>query len=258
MNFKDKTVMITGSVRNTGRGIAEAFAAAGARVIINGRKATDTQRVADELRAQYGVEVIEATMDIAVPTQVDNFFDELVERKILLDVLVNNAVIQAQGYSFTATPYDMLQDTFKVNVFGMFHCSQRAALIMQRQAGGAIINIGSNTAKRPIKERAAYVASKGAVDALTRAMAVDLAAYNIRVNTVEAGYIHSDRWSVLSKNTVTQRRNNIPLGHECSATDIARAVMFLASVDYSPRTTGSCLTVDGGCSTQLFPADCDV
>ena len=257
MNFKNKTVMITGSVRNTGRGIAEAFAAAGAKIIINGRNADDTKRVAAELRTQYNVEVIEATMDIAIPEQVDKVFDRLETQGIKLDVLVNNAVIQAQGYAFADTPYAMLNDTFKVNVFGLFHCSQRATKMMQGQGGGSIINIGSNTATRPVKGRTAYVASRGAVDALTRAMAVDLAEFNIRVNTVAAGYIYSDRWPVLPESTVTRRRDNIPLGHECTADDIAKAVMFIASDD-SPRTTGSCLTIDGGCSTQLLPADCDV
>lgn len=257
MNFKNKTIMITGSVRNTGRGIAEAFAAAGARVIINGRKDADTQRVAAEIRTKYKVEVIEATMDIAVPEQVDKLFDQLETQSIKLDVLVNNAVIQAQGYAFADTPYAMLNDTFKVNVFGLFHCSQRAARMMKRQSGGSIINIGSNTATRPVKDRTAYVASKGAVDALTRAMAIDLAEFNIRVNTVAAGYIYSDRWPVLPESTVKRRRDNIPLGHECTADDIAKAVMFIAADD-SPRTTGSCLTIDGGCSTQLLPTDCDV
>lgn len=257
MDFSNKTVMITGSVRNTGLGIAEEFAKAGARVIINGRKDSDTKRVAEKIRNEYGVEVIEATIDLSIPEQVDNFFDSFEAQGIKLDVLVNNAVVQAQGYSFTETPYDILTDTFKVNVFGLFHCSQRAAKIMKIQGGGAIVNIGSNTVARAIKGRSAYIASKGAIDALTRAMAVDLAEFNIRVNMVAAGYINSDRWPELAKSTIKRRRDNIPLGKECTAKDIAKSVMFLASSD-SQRTSGTCLTIDGGCSIQLIPADCDV
>ncbi len=257
MDFSNKTVMITGSVRNTGLGIAKEFAAAGARVIVNGRKDADTKRVAEQIRNEYGVEVIEATIDLSIPEQVNAFFDLLETQGIKLDVLINNAVVQAQGYSFIDTPYDMLENTFKINSIGLFHCSQRAAKIMKAQGGGAIVNVGSNTVVRPIKERSAYIASKGAVDALTRAMAIDLAQFNIRVNTVAAGYIHSERWAELPESAIKRRHDNIPLGQESTAEDIAKAVMFLASDD-SSKITGTCLTVDGGCTTQLFPADCDV
>ena len=257
MDFSGKTVMITGSVRNTGLDMIKEFAAAGARVIVNGRRYSDTKRVAEQIRNKYGTEVIEATIDLSVPEQVDAFFDSFEEQGLKLDILVNNAVVQAQGYSFIDTPYDMLSETFKINSIGLFHCSQRAAKIMKARGGGAIVNIGSNTVQRPIKERSAYIASKGAVEALTRAMAVDLAKFNIRVNMVVAGYIHSERWDELFLDTIKRRRDNIPLGQECSAMDIAKAVMFFASDD-SSKTTGTSMVVDGGCSIQLFPSDCDV
>lgn len=257
MNFTNKTVMITGSVQNTGLGIAREFAKAGAIVIINGKKESETKRVADQIRSEYGVEVIKATIDLTIPEQVNVFFDSLESQKIKLDVLINNAVVQAQGYSFIDTPYDILTETFKINSIGLFHCSQRAAKIMKAHGGGVIINVGSNTATCPIKERTAYIASKGAVDALTRAMAIDLAEFNIRVNTVAAGYINSDRWLELSESTIKRRHDNIPLGKECTAKDIAKSIMFLASND-SAKITGTCLTVDGGCSIQLVPNDCDI
>ena len=256
MNYKNKTVMITGAVRNTGLEIAKAFAAAGARIIINGRKQEDTERISTMLKEEYSVETIEATMDISKPTEVNSFFDMLETRQINLDVLVNNAVIQATGYSFIETPYELLKNTFDVNTLGLFLCSQRAAAIMSNQDGGSIINIGSNTAVRPIKNRCAYIASKGAVDALTRAMAIDLAEHKIRVNSVIAGYIHSSRWEELDTETIDRRRRNVPTGTESYGKDIANAVMFLAS-EFAGNITGTSLTVDGGCSTQLIPADCD-
>ena len=257
MDFTNKTVMITGAVRNTGLGIAKEFAKAGANIILNGRRKEAVKNIAEELKKEFGIEVIEAVMDISVPEQVDAFFDSLEAKNIKIDVLVNNAVIQAVGYSFIDTPRELLENTFKINTLGLFHCSQRVAKIMKKNGGGAIVNVGSNTATRPIKNRTAYIASKGAVDALTRAMAIDLAEFNIRVNTVAAGYIYSDRWPVLPESTVERRHANIPLGHECTASDIARSVMFLASDD-SKRTTGTRLMVDGGTSTQLIPNDCDV
>lgn len=257
MNFKDKTVMITGSVRNTGLGIAKEFAKAGARIIVNGRKEADTHRVSEQIRNDYSVNVIEATMDLSIPEQVNDFFDSLETQNIKLDVLVNNAVVQACGYSFIDTPYDVLMDTFKINSIGLFHCSQRAAKIMKNQGGGVIVNVGSNTVQKPIKNRTAYIASKGAVDALTRAMAIDLAEFKIRVNSVIAGYIHSDRWAKLSQNTIARRRRNVPLGKESTSEDIANAVMFMAS-DLSSNITGTSLVVDGGITKQLVPSDCDV
>jgi len=257
MNFSKKTVMITGAVRNTGLAIAKEFAAAGANIILNGRKDSDVKRVADALRKDYGVEVLEACADIAVEKEVDRVFDSLEKQNIKLDVLVNNAVVQAVGYSFVDTPLDVLENAFKINVFGLFHCAQRAAKMMIAQGGGSIVNIGSNTAIRPVKKRTAYVATKGAAASLTRAMAIDLAEYNIRVNMVIAGYINSDRWPKLAKEDIERRHKNIPLGHECMGKDIARGVLFMAS-DESPRTTGSSILIDGGCTTQLVPTDCDV
>jgi NAD(P)-dependent dehydrogenase (short-subunit alcohol dehydrogenase family) len=255
-DFNKKTVMVTGAVRNTGVGIAEAFAAAGARVIVNGRRAEDAKRIAEKISAAYDTEVIEAVMDITKPEQVNKFFDSLEERQISLDVLVNNAVYQALGFSFMETPYEVFQEAFAVNVLGLCHCSQRAAKMMMERGKGSIINVGSNTASRSLKNRSAYIASKGAVDALTRAMAVDLASHNIRVNTVAPGYISSERWNTLDQECIDRRRKNIPLGRECQADDVAQSVMFLAS-DLSRCTTGGHLVIDGGCTVQLFPEDCD-
>ncbi len=257
MDFKGKTVMITGAVRNTGLVIAHEFAAAGARVIVNGRKADDVERVSAELKEKYGCVTIDAVLDIADDKAVDEYFDKLESEGVVVDVLINNAVVQVQGYNFIDTPYDELLAGFKINSIGLYHVSQRVAKIMRANGGGSIVNIGSNTAIRPVKNRTAYVASKGAVDALTRAMAIDLAEFNIRVNTVVAGYIHSDRWLTLPQGSIDRRHKNIPLGKECAPEDIARGAMFIAS-DLSPRTTGSSLVIDGGCSTQLIPNDCDV
>ena len=159
-------------------------------------------------------------------------------------------------YSLTETPRELLEDVFKVNVFGTFACAQGAARIMLETGSGAIVNIGSNSAERAIKDRSAYIASKGATDALTRAMVVDLGRQGIRVNTVVAGYINSDRWDVLPDETVQRRRKNVPLGQEARGSDIADAVLFLAS-DAACKITGTRLVVDGGISTQLVPVDCD-
>jgi NAD(P)-dependent dehydrogenase (short-subunit alcohol dehydrogenase family) len=252
--FEGKTVLVTGAVRNTGRAIAEAFAREGAAVIVNGRKAGDAERVAGEIRAATGAQAVPATADVSDPTAVAAMFERAEREAGPLDVLVNNAVAQGCGYAFLETPDDQLQTVFAVNVFGSFYCAREAARQM-KERGGAIVNVGSNVAARAIRERAAYIAGKGAIEALTRALAVELGPLGIRVNTVAAGYIRTDRWEGLT-DVADRRRANVPLGRESTGDDIAEAVLFLAS-PAAATTTGACLTVDGGISAQLTPADCD-
>ncbi|HCE42127.1 MAG TPA: hypothetical protein DET40_01090 [Lentisphaeria bacterium] len=255
MSYKDKVVLVTGAVRNTGLAIAEAFAREGAVVALNGRKEEDVSREAKRLRDAYGVKVVEVTADISIPEQVDAMFAKIRRECGRLDVLVNNAIIQGVGYSLVDTPLSMLEEVFRTNVFGTFHCSQCAARMMLKQGAGAIVNIGSNTAERAILKRTAYVASKGAINSLTRAMALELGPKGIRVNCVVAGYINTDRWAKLTTEAV-RRRANIPLGKEASGSDIADAVLFLAS-EKAARINGVGLLVDGGISVQLVPPDCE-
>ncbi len=255
MRFKDKVVLVTGAMRNTGLAIAEAFAREGAVVALNGRKTEDVIREAKRLSDSYGATVIEVPADISCPDQVDAMFAKIEKECGRLDVLVNNAIIQGVGYSLVDTPLSLLEEVFRINVFGTFHCSQCAARMMLKKGAGAIVNIGSNTAERAIRNRTAYIASKGAINSLTRAMALELGPKGIRVNCVVAGYINTDRWKKLTTEAV-RRRANIPLGKEADGSDIAEAVLFLAS-ENAARINGAGLVVDGGISVQLVPPDCD-
>ena len=142
MRFKDKVVLVTGAVRNTGLAIAEAFAREGAIVALNGRKSEDVAREAKMLRETYGVNVVEVTADISCPDQVDAMFAKIERECGNLDVLVNNAIIQGVGYSLVDTPLSVLEEVFRINVFGTYHCSQCAARMMLKKGSGAIVNIG--------------------------------------------------------------------------------------------------------------------
>ncbi len=252
-----KVVLVTGAVRNTGLAIAEAFAEAGAVVALNGRQPADVAREAARLRRQYGATVVEVPADVSHPDQVEAMFTTVKQACGRLDVLVNNAIVQGCGYAFVDTPRDLLEEVFRVNLFGAFACAQAAARMMIGQGGGAIVNIGSNTAERAIRNRTAYVASKAAIDGLTRAMAVELGPQGIRVNSVVAGYIHTPRWDDITDDQARRRRANIPLGQEASGRDIAAAVLFLASAA-AARITGARLVIDGGTLGQLVPTDCDI
>jgi NAD(P)-dependent dehydrogenase (short-subunit alcohol dehydrogenase family) len=257
MQFSGKSVLVTGASRNTGLGIAARFAAEGATVFVNGTTAAGVGRAMAELDRRGLKGLIAAPCDIGDAKQVEQLFADIRRQSGRLDVLVNNAVLQGIGYPVQDTPLELFESVIRVNLLGSFYVAREAARMMIAQGGGAIVNVGSNVSTRAIRNRSAYVASKGGIDALTRAMAIDLGPHGIRVNTVAPGYIHTERWEVLSEEHTVRRRKNVPLGREATADDIAAAVLFMAS-DAAGNITGSRLVVDGGCSAQHMPVDVDV
>lgn len=257
MRFADKTVLVTGSTRNTGFGIARQFAEEGATVLVNGTTPEGVSRAVTQLRQQGFQRLIEAPADIRDPAAVERLFETIRQHAGRLDVLVSNAVIQGVGYSFEETSLELFEKVVRVNLVAAFHVAREAARMMIAQGGGSIVNISSNVSTRAIRNRSAYCASKGGIDALSLAMAIDLAPHGIRVNAVVAGYIHTERWDVLSEADTLRRRANVPLGREATADDVAGAVLFLAS-DEAANITGARLAVDGGCSAQHMPRDVDV
>jgi NAD(P)-dependent dehydrogenase (short-subunit alcohol dehydrogenase family) len=254
MRFKNKTVLVTGAGRNTGLGIAARFAAEGATVYLNGRTAEKVDTALAALRQRGLKRLVGLVGDISVTADVEAMFRQIAARAKRLDVLVNNAVHLGVGPDVLSMELDYFESVVRVNLVGTFHVSQQAARLMKRHGGGAIVNIGSNVTKRAIRQRSAYLASKGGLDALTLALAVDLAPHGIRVNMVAPGYINTDRWATLAAATARRRRANVPLGREATADDIAQAALFLASDD-AANITGARLVVDGGCSAQLYPKD---
>jgi NAD(P)-dependent dehydrogenase (short-subunit alcohol dehydrogenase family) len=257
MRFDRKTVLVTGAGKNTGLGIAARFAADGATVFLNDSTAEGAARAAARLHRRGWKRVIAAPADIGDAAAVEAMFRAIRRRTQRLDVLVNNAAHLGVGPDFLAADLAFFESVVRVNLLGTFHVSLLAARWMKRTGGGAIVHIGSSVSTRAIHKRAAYLASKGGVDALTLAMAVDLAPHRIRVNTVAPGYIRTDRWAKLAAAHVKRRRDNVPLGREATAEDIAEAAMFLAS-DAAANITGARLVVDGGCSAQHMPKDVDV
>ncbi len=257
--FENKVVLVTGGSRNTGLDLVERFAREGAKVWTCGSTAASTAKGAAALAAR-GVDGVRAMpCDIADPAQVDALFDAIAREDGRLDVLVNNAANQGigQGGPLDVAPDAMLA-VLRTNVVGGFRVTQEACrrFFAKQETRGCVVFLSSNTARRAIRNRTSYCASKGAINSLVRSLALDLGPLGIRVNCCAPGYINTERWEALDPAVAARRRANCPLGREASGADVAGVVAFLVSDD-AANMTGEIVTVDGGCSCQHMPADCD-
>ena len=257
--FERKIVLVTGGSRNTGLDLVERFVREGAKVWTCGSTAASTAKGAAALAAR-GVEGVRAmSCDISDPAQVDALFDAIAREDGRLDVLVNNAANQGigQGGPLDVDPDAMLA-VLRTNVVGGFRVTQAACrrFFAKQETRGCVVFLSSNTARRAIRNRTSYCASKGAINSLVRSLALDLGPLGIRVNCCAPGYINTERWDALDPAVAARRRANCPLGREASGADIAGVVAFLASDD-AANMTGEIVTVDGGCSCQHMPAACD-
>ena len=257
--FENKIVLVTGGSRNTGLDLVERFVREGAKVWTCGSSAASTAKGAAALAAR-GVEGVRAMpCDISDHDQVNALFDAIAREDGRLDVLVNNAADQGigQGGPLDVDPDAMLA-VLRTNVVGGFRVTQEACrrFFAKQETRGCVVFLSSNTARRAIRNRTSYCASKGAINSLVRSLALDLGPLGIRVNCCAPGYINTERWDALDPAVAARRRANCPLGREASGADIAGVVAFLASDD-AANMTGEIVTVDGGCSCQHMPADCD-
>ena len=259
-SFKDKVVLVTGGNRNTGLSIVERFARDGAKVYMCGSGEDSTAKGAEALRA-LGVEgVVSQACDISNAAEVARLFDTIELESGRLDVLVNNASNQGLGHG---GPLEMTAEHFRgvfdTNVIGGFQVTQMACnrFFMKQESRGVVVFLSSNTATRAIRNRTAYCSSKGAINSMVRALALDLAPLGIRVNACAPGYIYTERWEALPQEKALRRRLNCPLRKEATGGDIANVVAFLASDD-SANMTGEIITCDAGCSCQHMPEDVDV
>ncbi len=257
MRFEDKVVLVTGASRNTGVGIAALFLREGAKVCINGSTPESTAQGGRFLR-ELGLDgFLETPADIGNTEQVRAMFMKIRETYGRIDILVNNACNQGIGTAFEDMEPSYFLSVIQTNLLGTFQVSQEAVkMMLQQEERGVIVNLGSNVSTRAIRNRTAYIASKGGLDSLTRSMALDLGPKGIRVNMVAPGYIRTDRWEKIGDAVRDRRRKNCPLGIEATAQDIAEAVAFMAS-DVSRNICGERLVVDAGCSAQHMPIDVD-
>ena len=265
MRFKDKVVLVTGGNRNTGLGLVKKFVDEGAKVFMCGSTAASTAAGVEKLKGM-GVEgVVAQPCDVGNKAQVDALMDLVEKEAGSLDILVNNAADQGLGHGgpLEMDPENIIK-VMTTNVKGGFQVTQAASnrFFMKKPYSvggpyrGTVVFLSSNTAMRAIRHRTAYCASKGAINSMVRALALDLSPLGIRVNACAPGYIYTERWDVLDPKIAARRRANCPLGREASGADIANVVAFLASED-SGNMAGEIVTCDAGCSCQHMPADVD-
>lgn len=253
LRLENKVCLITGAGSGIGRATAQLFAREGAKLLLADIDGKAVETVAEEARGEGGGAVA-VKVDVSKGPEVQGMVERTVETYGRLDVLVNNA-----GIAFAATVLETEEADWDrlmaVNLKSVFLGCKHAIPVMRRQGGGAIVNMASNSASVGLRRRVAYVASKGAIAAMTRALALDHVEDGIRVNCVAPGTVDSaffDGLYAAAEDPAALRRELVArqaikrLGRP---EEIATAVLYLAC-DESSFATGTILTVDGGMTAQ--------
>ncbi len=249
MRLENKTAIVTGGGNGIGAGCVRRLASEGANVVIADIDDASGTALAEEL----GDAALYVHTDVSQRASVEALFDAAITAFGAVDILVNNAAfVHKAGVISNFLEYsdEAWQRTLGVNLSGLFYCSQTAARLMaKRGEGGVIVNVSSGGASRAHRHMFGYDTSKGGIEAATRAMALDLAPLNIRVNTVVPGSTRVDHGTSVGDAPIPPSAV-IPLPRQGTPDDIAGAVAFLASDD-AAYITGTRIFVDGGMDAQL-------
>jgi NAD(P)-dependent dehydrogenase (short-subunit alcohol dehydrogenase family) len=257
ISFTSQVAIVTGSGTGIGYATAELIALAGGSVIVNGRRKQVCEGAAQRITAQGGHAVAVAA-DVSTPAGAQALVDAALSNFGSLTILVNNAAIAIPA-DFVTAPYDEWRRVLDVNMDSAIHCSRAAARVMiDAGHGGRIVNVSSIHSYRAEKGSSHYDMAKGAMDQLTRALALELAPHNILVNSVAPGFVDTPMSIVDGKselesdwfktNYVQQRR--IPLARAAQPAEIAQAIVWLAS-PLNTYVNGHVLVADGGLSVTF-------
>jgi NAD(P)-dependent dehydrogenase (short-subunit alcohol dehydrogenase family) len=240
-----RVALVTGGARGLGRAIAQGLAEAGALVAVTSRELAVARAAAEELAATTGVRCAGLAADVTDPAAVTAMVAGAVAQLGGLDILVNNAGGTQRGAlaTLSTAQWDQVVDT---NLRGTWLCCQAAAPQLRASPRGRIINIASMFAHVGMPDRTPYVASKGGVVALTRALALELAGDRVTVNAVCPGPFMTAMHDATARADMLRA---IPLGRWGDPAELAPAVVYLAS-DAAAFVTGTTLTIDGGYSAR--------
>jgi len=245
-NLKNKTAIVTGAGKGLGRACAIALAEAGANLVIISRTKKDLDEVSKKIK-KFKKKCKSYVCDITNYNEIK----EIINKQAKIDILINNAGNNIPEH-FTKVKTKNMEYLVKINTIATFNLAQLCALKMiksknRKKIGGAIINMSSQMGHVGGPIRSVYNMNKWGLEGLTKGMSLDLAKYNIRVNTVCPTFVVTPMTKKFLKNKKFKRDtlNNIPLGRFAELSEVASSVVFLAS-DAASMITGTSLLVDGG------------
>ncbi len=242
--LKGKTAIVTGASRGIGKAIAEQLALNGANIVLNYR--TNVNAVEEVLNSlkQKGVEAVAVQADVSKTDEAQKLIQSAIDNFGKIDILVNNAGITKDNLLMRMTEEDF-DTVIDVDLKGVFNCIKSASKIMLKQRYGKIINISSVVGLAGNAGQVNYAAAKAGVIGITKSAAKELGSRSITVNAIAPGFITTEMTDVLSDKVKQESINNIPLKHFGKPSDVAMAVVFLAS-DMANYITGQVIQVDGG------------
>jgi len=246
MRLQDQVALVTGGSRGIGRAIVQAFAAEGAKVafVYKGSQQA-AESLCTEIR-QAGGTVMALQADVTKGEDAQRCAEQVEKEWGRLDILVNNAGIIKDDLFVRLEP-EAWQSVLATNLGGTYNFCRAVAYTLMKQRCGRIINISSVSAEHANPGQTSYAASKGAINALTRALAVELASRNVTVNAIAPGFIETDMSEAVRNKAGDLIKKMIPMRRLGQPQDVARVAVFLASAD-GGYITGQVITVDGGLS----------
>ena len=245
MRLNNKIALVTGAGSGFGRGIAARFAEEGAKLVV----ADINEEAAKMVAGEIGDSAIAVVADVSKNSDVEAMIQQTVAQWGRLDILVNNAGTTHRNKPMTEVTEEEFDRIFAVNVKSVFLTARHGVPLMKEQGHGMILNVASTAGLRPRPGLAWYNTSKGAMITATKAMAIELASFKIRVNAInpvagETGMLHL----FMGEDTPEKRAqlvSSIPWGRLSQPQDMANAALFLCS-DEADMVTGTCMEVDGG------------
>lgn len=248
MRLENKVVIVTGGSAGIGKALAAGYAKEGAKVVITGSNQDRLDKAFEELKSSGG-EFLPILSDISVMEDNKRMVEEIISRYGKIDVLVNNAAKQTPSLPFWLREEDMFDQVVKVNLKGLYFCTQAVVKTMIEKKYGKIINIASSQGRIGIPMNSDYASTKGAVISLTRTLAVELGPLGINVNGICPGLTPTEgmKSTGLSQELTDAVINMTPLRRTGVPEDYIGIAIFLAS-DESSFMTGQTVSVDGGIS----------
>jgi len=246
MDLKGKVVLVTGSGRGIGAEITRVLSSAGASVIINYVKDSESaNKIADDINKDNPGRAIVVKADVSDSIQVRKMFSDIRGRFGEIDVLVNNASPSLDNKGLLSSDWSDFEKHINTLVKGAYNCSLEAVESMKKKGRGKIVNILSSIIYKPQRSMASYITAKFGLLGMTKSMALELAPFNITVNSISPGMTDTALMAHLPDNVKKVAGAKLPLKRIATPTDIARVVEFLIS-DYADYLTGVDIPVCGG------------